>query len=375
MVQQLEVAEALEEARSLPGWLYTAPEAYRAMLDRVLARSWHLVEFEDFEGPEAALPNGAWPSSLLPGALDEPVLLARDGSGTSRLLSNVCTHRGRVLLDAPCTGASIRCAYHGRSFDLAGCVRGSPGFEGAAAPGSSEDLQLVPTGTWGPLRFAAVAPRQSLEDWLAPLSPRLDHLPLDRLSPLPVGSRDYELDANWALYCDNYLEGLHIPFVHPALGQALDWPSYRVETFPWGSLQLGIAADGSPAFELPADHPDAGLRVAAFYFWLFPATMINVYPWGISVNAVQPLGLSRTRVCFRAFSWVEAGATAGAGADLDTVELEDEQVVEAVQRGVRARMFRPGRYAPQHEVAVHHFHRLLARLWNEPDGSQPSRSS
>jgi hypothetical protein len=36
--------------------------------------------------------------------------------------------------------------------------------------------------------------------------------------------------------------------------------------------------------------------VGAYWVWLFPATMLNLYPWGLSVNVVQPLGPSRTRV-------------------------------------------------------------------------------
>jgi choline monooxygenase len=47
------------------------------------------------------------------------------------------------------------------------------------------------------------------------------------------------------------------------------------------------------------------------------------------------------------------------------VEQEDEAVVEAVQRGVRARLYRGGRYSPAHERAVHHFHRLVGRFLDE----------
>ena len=36
--------------------------------------------------------------------------------------------------------------------------------------------------------------------------------------------------------------------------------------------------------------PDYGKRVAAFYFWLFPNLMLNFYPWGLSMNVVNPLG-------------------------------------------------------------------------------------
>jgi choline monooxygenase len=53
---------------------------------------------------------------------------------------------------------------------------------------------------------------------------------------------------------------------------------------------------------------------------------------------------------------------AGAGGALDRVEAEDEAVVEAVQRGVRSRLYHGGRYSPAQERGVHHFHRLLCRF-------------
>jgi choline monooxygenase len=88
--------------------------------------------------------------------------------------------------------------------------------------------------------------------------------------------------------------------------------------------------------------------------------MFNVYPWGISVNVVTPLAADRTKVSFLPFVWDSTKRESGAGAGLDRVEREDEAVVEAVQRGVRSRLYDRGRYSPTRETGVHHFHRLIA---------------
>ena len=88
--------------------------------------------------------------------------------------------------------------------------------------------------------------------------------------------------------------------------------------------------------------------------------MLNVYPWGVSVNIVRPLAVDRTRVSFLSYVWDPAKVDKGASADLDRVERQDEAVVESVQRGMRSRLYRGGRYAPRHESGTHHFHRLLA---------------
>ena len=49
---------------------------------------------------------------------------------------------------------------------------------------------------------------------------RIGFLPLEDFKLNETISKDYLINCNWALYCDNYLEGFHIPFVHPDLNDA-----------------------------------------------------------------------------------------------------------------------------------------------------------
>ena len=127
-------------------------------------------------------------------------------------------------------------------------------------------------------------------------------------------------------------------------------------------MQRALARPAEAAFATPPDSPDHGKPVAAYYFWVFPNLMLNFYPWGLSVNLVLPQSPSRTRVCFRSYVGDPARLDTGAGGALERVEAEDEAIVEAVQRGVRSRLYRGGRYSPTQERGVHHFHRLLAQL-------------
>jgi choline monooxygenase len=273
----------------------------------------------------------------------------------------VCTHRANLVCVEAGRAEGLRCRYHGRRFALDGRFLSMPEFEGACDfPTAADDLPRVLNGRLGPLLFAAVdaSPLMTLDDLLAPVRARLGALPVDKLVFDASTSRDWEVPANWALYLDNFLEGFHIPFVHPSLNGAIDFGSYTTELQPWGSLQIGVAKDGEPAFDVL----DENRRVAAYYFWLFPNTMLNVYPWGISVNVVQPRGVASTRVRFLSYVWDRAKRGVGAGSGLDQVELEDEEVVTSVQAGVGARLYSRGRYSPSRESGVHHFHRLLTRF-------------
>jgi choline monooxygenase len=348
-------------ARTPDKALYLDEAVFAAVRDRVFARSWQWLGRED----DVAAPGSLAPRELLPGLLDEPLLLARDGAGLLRCLSNVCTHRGKRMLEAPCRASHIRCSYHGRRFALDGRFIAAPGFEGAQDfPTASDHLPTLPLAAWQGHAFASLNPALGLDDWLGDMPRRLAWLPVAGFAAEPARSRDYEFDAHWALYVENYLEGLHIPFVHAGLNRVLEMGGYRYELGRASVLQLATAREGEPAFDLPPDAAEHGQRIAAYYWWLFPNLMLNFYPWGLSVNVVQPLGLSRTRVLFRSFVADASQLGQGAGAALDTVEREDEAAVQGVQRGLRSGLYRSGRYAPAHERGVHHFHRLLAAALN-----------
>jgi choline monooxygenase len=333
----------LLRARTPDARFYLDEASFAAVRERVFARSWQwLGDLADTHEPGSLAPR-----TLLPGLLDEPLLLARDSAGALRCLPNVCTHRGHLLVDSPCRRSDIRCPYHSRRFDLEGRMTFMPGFEGLPDfPSDRDHLRTLPFEAFGGHGFVSLDPAFEFAQQLAPVREYLPDLALETFVHAPSRDRSFEFDAHWALYVENYLEGLHIPFLHPGLMQALDWQRYRYELHDWGNLQLGLDEQGG---------------IAAHYFWLFPNLMLNFYPWGLSLNQVQPLGPARTRVIFRSYVAKPELLGEGAGGALDTVEMEDEAAVQSVQRGLRSRSYRGGRYSPQHERGVHQFHRLLAR--------------
>jgi len=347
----------IRRATTLPAWVYSDREVFARLRERVFARSWQWVA----DRTRCRVPGQVYPFTLLEGLLDEPLLISRDREDRVHCLSNVCTHRGTLVCEGESVESFLRCRYHGRRFALDGTFLSMPEFEQTEGfPSPADDLSRVPFASWREFLFASLDPAQDLEALIRDMDARCGFLPLDHARFEPARSREYLVNANWALYCDNYLEGFHVPYVHAGLAQAIDYGEYRTELFEWSSLQLGIAGEGEPAFDLPADHPDAGKRVAAWWWWLWPNTMFNFYPWGLSINVVRPLAIDRTRVSFLSYVWDESKLEGGAGGALDRVEREDETIVESVQRGTRARLYERGRYSPAREQGVHHFHRLIA---------------
>jgi choline monooxygenase len=349
----------IRKAETLPARFYRDQSTFDLARERIFTRSWQYIGDAD----RLTVPGTVLPLSILPGYVDEPVILSRDLNDKLQCLSNVCTHRGNLLVEGECHVQGLRCRYHGRRFALDGAFVSTPGFEKAACfPRENESLAQVPFGQWSKLLFAAIEPAYSLDDVLGPMLERLAWMPLDEFVYDPTRSQDYIVKANWALYCENYLEGFHIPFVHPALAAAIDCKDYQTELHRYSSLQVGIASNPADAFDLPKSSPDYGKNIAAYYWYLFPNMMLNFYPWGLSLNVVVPLAKDRSRIQYITFLWDESKMASGAGANVDKTEREDEDIIEQVQKGVQSHFYDRGRYSPDWEAGTHHFHQLLTEF-------------
>lgn len=347
----------IAKAKTISTDVYLDENLYALIKEKVFATSWQLVS----DTNQVATKGTVYPFTFLPGCLDEPLIISRDKEDLLHCLSNVCTHRGNLLIAEPCQLNHIQCKYHGRRFKLDGTFSFMPEFSKVEDfPSDHDHLTVLPLFQWEKFLFTSLGTSIQPADCFSDMINRMRWLPLNDFHFRPDLSNDFEVEANWALYCENYLEGFHIPFVHSSLNEVLDYGSYTTELYPHSSLQLGLAQDGEIAFDFPEESIDFGKRVAGYYFWVFPNMMFNFYPWGLSINIVKPKSIDKTVVSFLTYMWDESKFDQGAGADLLRVEREDEEVVEAVQKGVRSRFYHHGRYAPEREQGTHHFHLLLA---------------
>lgn len=357
MATQFIIDPDIKKAETLPADFYRSQEVFEKVRENVFARSWQFV------GDNTLLPfeKYAYPFWFMEHFIDEPCVLVKQVDQSVRCLSNVCTHRGNLVVQQAGKQRKLSCMYHGRRFDLDGSFEHMPEFgEAQNFPRTCEGLHNFPLEQWGQFLFTALDPAFDFKKVLDKMNERVGFLPLNDFKLERSLSRDYLVNANWALYCDNYLEGFHIPFVHPDLNESLDYGEYKTEIYDHMSLQIGYADSGVECFDFPASHPDYGKDVAAYYYWIFPNLMFNFYPWGLSINIVKPLSVNRTKVSFISYVHNHEKLHVGAGALLDKVEREDEFVVEGVQKGISSRFYKSGRFSPEREKGVHHFQRMLA---------------
>jgi len=340
----------IRRASTPPPRVYTDPAVLTAEQSTVFAKSWQLVARADQLAEHG--------SQIVAELAGHSIVLTRDRQ-TLRGFHNVCRHRAGPVATGCSVRKTLQCRYHGWTYGLDGALLRAP--EMAEAQGfdlSDYSLAKISVAQWGPLIFAALNPACELSEWL----PQAPTQPLSY-----VMRRDYELDCNWKVYVDNYLEGYHIPIVHPELHKELDYDAYRTVVDRYWSRQYAplrpLKGDVSTrTYQPELQDGDSD------YYWVFPNLMLNIYQGQLQTNVVVPLGPGRTRVEFEWFASEppDDPATDARWKQLvefsDLVQQQDTDICEHVQRNLASPACAPGRYSPRRENGVHHFHRLLGEF-------------
>ena len=304
--------------------------------------------------------KGLYPKSLYPHFLNEEIILKFDNNNLVKILSNVCTHRAHIILDKACLKSTFQCPYHGRKFNNNGEIKSALGFEDQIEKIKlNENLKVYPKLDFLNFHFLSISDLP-INHIIGDYSESFKWYPFEKLKPEKNYIKEFEINVHWAFYVENYLEGLHIPFIHKGLAKEINLNDYKIEILPRATLQIATTKSSKSTFAIFKNCPNKFNNIAAFYFWIYPNTMINIYPWGISVNIIIPISKEKTLIRYETFSLNPDIKKEGAGGNLGVVEKEDQNAILNVQRGIKSNSYSPGKISSVHELGIHHFHKLLS---------------
>jgi phenylpropionate dioxygenase-like ring-hydroxylating dioxygenase large terminal subunit len=339
---------------TLPWAWYADPDVLRREGERIFARAWQYVGHTgqvDEDGSYFAAAAG-----------QIPVVVTRAREGELRAFANVCRHRGHVVASGGGRRETLQCPYHAWTYGLDGTLRAAPRSD--REPGfdfTQLGLRPVQVDTWGP--FVFVNP----DDDAAPLADALGDVPARLAEIIDVDAlhfrfrTEFELEANWKIACENFLECYHCVVAHPGFTAAVDVSpdSYRLEAHGLASSQVGPLRRNGDSFLAGGEVPRS-----QFHF-LWPNFGINVFPGqpNLSCGPILPLGPERTGRFLDYFfapdadqAWIDELLAFD-----DQIGREDRALVEGVQRGVRSGVLPEGRLLSESEQLVAHFQRLCAQ--------------
>jgi choline monooxygenase len=365
----------IAKAWTLPSHLYTDASVFADEKEKIFARTWQVVG----HASQVANPGDFFTTELM----GEPLLFVRGVDGKLRGFYNVCRHRAGPPAKGCGSRKLFRCGYHGWTYGLDGALISATEIEGVEGF-RPEDFALMPVKTeeWFNLVFANLdSEAQPLLESLGELPQQAAKFPFEQMKLFE--RRTYNMKCNWKTYVDNYLEGYHLPSVHPGLNRELDYNAYVVEPhmsggrgsspealsgnsperFPGYVRQFSPIRGAQPGDATPRRYQQAREDLTTDYFWIFPNWMLNCYPDNVSLNIVLPLEPDRTLAIFEWYLPEKDHSSLAAKASVefsDQIQIEDVAICEAVQKNLRSRSYSRGRFSVKQEKGVHAFHRMYA---------------
>jgi phenylpropionate dioxygenase-like ring-hydroxylating dioxygenase large terminal subunit len=347
---------------TLPGWVYTSPDALEAEREKIFYRSWL------YAGATAALVNAG--DYITAGILGQSVLVMRGRDGGLRGFYNVCQHRAHELLSGQGNTRVVTCPYHAWSYHDDGGLRTARGAE--RQPGFTAERFCLK-----PVRVEVFAEKFvffNLDPDATPLASLAGDLAADMMAEIPsfddlvptAPRQSQPQAANWKVVLDNFHECYHCGPAHPAFADIIDMASYRTTTNGLWTKQAGkVGKAANKAYPVR----EGDVQTARFWF-LWPTTTFGFMPGapGLSVTSTQPLGPATSVRQYHSFALPGAVPDpVRAAYNLDVLGPEDIGICESVQRGLTSRGYTAGRFVHDPEggqtteAAVHHFHRLYAQ--------------
>jgi choline monooxygenase len=356
MINAYDATNPLSKASTPPSAWYTNKEFESVERDSVFGNNWLVAaRVDQLQQP------GDYVAAEVAG---QPIVIVR--SEQIKAFYNVCRHHAAQVMETGqgCTKA-LTCPYHGWSYKLDGSLAATPQFEGVCDFDKQQNgLKSVRCEVWENWVFVCLGDNAlSLAEFLGDFHAQL--APLNGPNMQFYQRVSYDLNCNWKIYVDNYLDGgYHVPVLHKGLNSALDFKRYKVETIDHYCLQSCPTKQNDNEF--------AQVRTGtARYYWQYPNLMINCYDGIMGIIIVEAVAVDRCRVIFDYFfdednpqSTLEFKSNSVKVAN--KIQGEDEAVCHSVQKGLSSNGYETGRLSVSREAGEHLFHRLLHKDLSTP---------
>ncbi|MSQ71359.1 MAG: aromatic ring-hydroxylating dioxygenase subunit alpha [Betaproteobacteria bacterium] len=364
-----QVRKDITRASHAPGYLYAAKETLQREVDEFFMKDWLFV------GREEELPDaGDYMTMRLVG---EPVIVARDMEGRLSAFYNMCAHRGVEVAYGNGNARSLRCPYHGWTYDMSGKLRGAAFMkECERFDPSATRMEPIRFGTWRRNMFICFSKDTiPLEEFIRGVETEFG--PMLQMEKTRLGNKVVlELDCNWKLACENLMDFYHVRVLHAnTFGAAFDW-----EENAWQLKKDGVSIVYKAGPPTPKAEPLLGkmpwLADKDYSFASEAVLQPNFILFGRIDCArpfvIWPLSESRCRIvvyhCFpeQVFERPDIKEILKIYADFQLAVLsEDRVMIESLQLAMSTRGFKPGRMSVLESPIHHLLNRHIDRVFKE----------
>lgn len=227
-----------------------------------------------------------------------PLIVSRDRDGKVHVFLNACQHKGAKLLETcePVKSGRMTCPYHAWTFGVDGKLIGVARAETFInLDKSKRNLAELPSREHGGIIWVMLD-RHAEPDFssLVPeLGEDLDALELGTAHV--YGRKSFDVNANWKLVLEPFLEGYHVQRLHASTVGPLyaDVPNVVDKLGPTIRQISGKVNFTPEDLDIPGENIH---KTVTTVYNLFPNGVVITSPWYISIMILHPRGPDRTIV-------------------------------------------------------------------------------
>ena len=262
--------------KNLAAVYYTDPSQFHQERRRLFSESWQLVGHVS-----EVQQSGEFITADIAGI---KVIVIRGKDGVLRGFRNVCRHRGAQLLTEDkgrCN--TIRCPYHHWVYSTDGSLVQTPWF-GEDGGFNQEDwpLETVSIEEWRGLLFVCVEPNETSIEQLGDGVSEFADIPIEQFSL--ARQETLTFTGNWKIYTDNFVEGYHIPGIHPDFFNAIDFEKFET------TAHRGMVKMTAPAKE--------NLFYKGRWYWMWPNWTLSLFHGGMNTSRINPINERQTELIY-----------------------------------------------------------------------------
>ncbi|MGB0507081.1 MAG: aromatic ring-hydroxylating oxygenase subunit alpha [Pikeienuella sp.] len=348
---------------TLPARFYTDPAIFEAEKSAIFYKTWHYAGHVS-----QVMEKGSYFTTSIH---EQNIFVARGRDGELRAFFNVCAHRGHELLTGAGRKNVITCPYHAWAFDFDGRLVNARNSENVDGFNKCDfSLKQVRVEVFcGLVLINLDADAKPFAETMVGLEEEIRQY-LPRVDELAFAQRDeYEVQANWKVLVDNFLECYHCAPAHKDFVDLVDMNSYRTITHKGYSSQCAAAPRTTNSNAYSFEPGDVDFGYAGFFVW--PNFTIWIYPGEPNLSVLQ-MNPDQPETCVEYQDWFTLGGEVtpqlsdAIAYQKDVLQPEDIGLCESVQRGLKSLGYNQGRFIVDEDLtelsehAVHHFQVMVA---------------
>ncbi len=343
---------------AMPPEFYTSADLFELEKESVFLKSWICVGRAD-EIPE---PGDFYTLDII----GEPLIVVRTQDGSCKVLSNVCRHRGSVIMQGRGNSKKFSCPYHQWTYALDGKLLAAPLIEDNENFRKAEcSLPVFKSTLWMGFIFTNLDGQATdFEQHVKELNSYVENYHVEEMKTVQAGPEKWPV--NWKCLAENFMEGYHLTPVHLNTLHPMT-PTRLCEKIPGGKGYTGYKSHYSESFKgrkpYHEDMTDEE-RAQSMMVWIYPSFVAAVSPNSAVFMSITPTAAVELQTRWGVAARTELFENDEAAARYDfakSFNAEDKERLIDMQYGLQSRFATRGPLAPpDYEGTIWDFYHYMA---------------